>query len=117
MGKRSEDSWFMDGIHRRNFRQDHGGGPEEMPHRKSKGKKSKPRKGCPENNNKQHVYVNVSQKKHEFYPMNNGQYVLTSWPYVEVKCCGCGHVKNRIWDWKNCERKVVDKIPRWYWQF
>lgn len=110
------DSWSYGGVKRRDFRADHGTN-EVPPYRKKKGKKSKPRKGCPENNNKQHVYVNVSQKKHEFYPMNNGQYVLTGWPYIEVTCCGCGHVKNRIWDWKNYDRKVVDKIPRWYWQF
>lgn len=110
------DSWSYGGVKRRDFRADHGTN-EVPPYRKKKGKKSKPRKGCPENNNKQHVYLNVPKEEYYVHPRTDGKFVLVTWKMTQVKCCGCGHVKNTIWDHKGSERKVVDKIPRWYWQF
>lgn len=108
MGKRDEDSWFYSGIKRRDFRADHGGGPEELPHRSPSKRGRKPRKGCPENNNKAHVYIKDEIIEDYTTPARQsvpGGWIITGlWTYeYKVKrtiCVGCGHIKNREYDYE-----------------
>lgn len=108
------DDWGRRSIRRRIFRQEHGGGYEETPHRKMASHK-KPHKhfGCPGNNGKSHVYVWVSQRwapergsTHQIDNWNPSTYLMPRWynperqlrylESYEVKvCCGCGKRANR----------------------
>lgn len=108
MGKRDPDSWFMHGVYRREFRQDHGGGPEVPPHRKKgKPKKKYVRKGCPGNDGKAHVNVTwteLVEKKVPSYSYSGGEIYLRGWNKLKyhltmTQCAGCGKVKNEYYDW------------------
>ncbi len=112
MGKRDEGSWFMEGIHRRNFRQDHGGGPEEMPYKKGSQRKRKPRKGCPENNNKQHVYVSYTTLVKSVWDWYDNKYRVVVYNVRVTKCCGCGYRKSRKHDYSERKTMIVDAIPK-----
>lgn len=97
---KDENSWSYSGVKRRDFRAD-GSGPEEIPHRSSSKKKSKPRKGCPENGHKAHVYSRIESVEEISTPATKRVpgWVAT-FTVFRTTCVGCGHVKNTEFDWE-----------------
>lgn len=107
MKDKGEDSWSYGGVKRRDFRSD-SSGPEEIPHRSPSKKTKRPRKGCPENGNKAHVYTKQESVKQTSRPamkrVPGGSEIIGRWvstyTAVETICVGCGHVKNTEYDWE-----------------
>ena len=97
----NSDEWAVSSIHKRDFQHSHDG-PEEMPHRPKRGKKS-PRKkpGCPENEGKAHVYVwikyHARHRQAAFGPTGESRWVDSTW--YEHECVGCGKIGNRRYLW------------------
>lgn len=97
MGNRNEDSWFMYGIRRRNFRQDQTRAPEVPRHQKAAKKKKHVRKGCPGNNGKQHVFVTWTEPVEQDKPVLE-HYDFTSYEFFHrtlTVCAGCDKVKSK----------------------
>lgn len=68
---------------------------ELIDYRRIKSKKQKKKRGCPENDYKEHVYIWQTEDR-----------IRTSWSgkpivwSVDVRvCCGCGKVSNRKFNW------------------
>lgn len=105
MGKRTEDSWFMSGIRRRNFRQDQTGAPEVPRHRKAGKKKKKyVRKGCSGNDGRSHVYVTWTELVEQDRPILKSSglmsYEVLGWKkrrfhQTLTVCAGCDKVKSQ----------------------
>lgn len=118
MGKRTEDSWFMGGVRRRNFRQDQTGAPEVPRHRKAGKKKKKYlRKGCPGNDGRSHVFVTWTELvewKKPILRSSGSTYEVLGWErrrfhQTLTVCAGCDKVKSTHYDLNEYfnSRKVV----------
>lgn len=67
----------------------------------SKRKKPKKKRGCPENNYKEHVYVWETEVRYGIKRTEHGWVTdrSRSWAVNVKKCCGCGKVANRKYHW------------------
>jgi len=78
---------------------------DEFRHVKVSGKKEpRKKKGCPDNDNKAHVYVWVTEKRYRYKWDRERGYLVEdrSRPPYEVKrktCCGCLKVAKSVYDW------------------
>lgn len=89
------DYWTEARLARRDFRQDHGSGPEELPHRPKRGKVSPKHKGCEANDGGPHVYVWI---EHIFIRKSwRDPSIDVEHTYYDKMCIGCNKRYTRRW--------------------
>lgn len=74
---KSWDTWDEHRLDRKDFRDDHGGGPEELPHKKKA--KPKPRKARSDH---KHIYV----EEVEVFRWLGKSYEIHTWKCAEFNC-------------------------------